>query len=358
MTDVPRDPAAITSDWLTDALRDGGLDVRVAGIEATTIAEGEGFMGRLARLRVTYEKGSGPEWVVAKLPSDEPGAVVLAQLLRLWEREARFYVEIAPTLPVRTPRCYFAGGDEASGSFALVLEDLTELQCGDQVAGLTPDQAERAVDWLARFHAAWWAEEGAMDRFSWLPRVATDPMYQGLQPMLEAVWPKFAAEYGSRAPGRTLGLVESLIPKFSELLAEELLPETIIHSDYRPDNLFFGRDEVVPIDWQSVAFGQALYDLSYLIAGGLPTGVRRERERELVERYRRLVEEAGVELPGGDALFDLYRKGVLVVMAVGALLAGQLDLAANPRGVQLANLSVERTYTAGADLGVEEFGTD
>src|SRR5687767_6039053 len=104
MTDVPRTLDQLTPEWPSGALGAQVVDARV-----TPIAEGEGFMGRLGRVALTYASGAeGPTTVVAKLPTDEPGAVALGQMLQVWEREARFYLELAPVLPVRTPRCYYA----------------------------------------------------------------------------------------------------------------------------------------------------------------------------------------------------------------------------------------------------------
>lgn len=347
---IPRNLSDLTTQWLSEA-----LDTEVADVTATPMAEGEGFMGRLARLELTYAGGgAGPATVVAKLPTDEPGGVALGQMLRVWEREARFYLELAPRLPVRTPRCYYAGGDEESGIFAMLLEDLSGLTSGDQVAGATPGQAQAAVDWVARLHAAE-SGGGRVIELPWIPSTATDPMYLALQPMLEGVWPGFVDQYGGYAPPETLQWVERLIPRFSEALAEEMLPPTVIHSDFRLDNLFFDGDEVVALDWQAVALGQGLYDVAYFVAGSQDVEQRRATERDLVERYRRGLAGGGVDVPGESECFDFYRKTMLYTMGVAALLMGQLDLTVNQRAKDLGRLSIERLYMAGFDLGVSEF---
>lgn len=347
MTDVPRTLADLTPDWLSDA-----LDTTVVSAEVTPIAEGEGFMGRLARITPSYGPGaSGPASMVAKIPTDDPGSVAIGQMLRVWEREARFYLDLAPRLPVQTPQCYYAGGDVDSGTFALLLEDLSPYDSGDQIAGATVAQAEAAIDWLGRFHAA---ESGGAEAvgLDWLPETANSPMYQGLGPMLEAVWPGFVDKFGSRTPPDTLGWVERMIPRWNESMAEQLLPRTIVHADFRIDNLFFDGDTVVAIDWQSIALGEGLYDVAYFLGGSVPTAQRRETERRLVSRYGDTLRTNGVDVPGDDELFDHYRRAVLLAMTVGALLMGQLDLTVNQRAVDLANVAIERIYTTGKDLSV------
>jgi aminoglycoside phosphotransferase (APT) family kinase protein len=147
-----------------------------------------------------------------------------------------------------------------------------------------------------------------------------------------------------------------MVPRWNESMAEQLLPPTLVHADFRIDNLFFdpaGDElEVVAIDWQAIALGEGLYDLAYFLGGSVPTAQRRETERDLVAGYGRTLGDLGVDVPGHDELFDHYRRAVLLAMTVGALLMGQLDLTINQRAVELANTAVERIFTTGADLNV------
>lgn len=348
---IPRTLDDFTPEWLTSL-----LGVAVAGVRSEHIAVGEGFTSVLARLDITYEGESGdtPASLIAKLPSEEPGAVALGQLLRLWEREARFYTDVAPTLPVRTARRYFTGGDHETGLFTVVMEDLSLYRVGDQVAGASREDAEAAIDWLAPFHARWWGRDD-LEAFSWLPRVKTDPMFQGLQPMLEAVWPAFIDKFGADVPPESLEWVERSQHRLSELLAEEPFVPTIIHSDYRLDNLFFTGEEVIPVDWQAPAVGQALYDVAYFIQTCLPPEQRRALERGLVEQWADGLRARGVDLPANDDIWLEYRRMTLIVMLIAALLFGQLDFTVNERAAELGRVCASRVMTAGVELGVDEF---
>ncbi|HUP86382.1 MAG TPA: phosphotransferase [Acidimicrobiales bacterium] len=359
--DVPRTLADLTPSWLSSA-----LDTTVTDAVVTPIAEGEGFMGRLARVEPSYgDGGRGPASMIAKIPTDDPNSVAIGQMLRVWEREASFYRELAPKLPVRTPRCHYAGGDPDSGIFALLLEDLAPYDSGDQLIGASPAQAEAAIDWLGRFHAAE-SGEGHSAGMEWLPATATSPMYQGLGPMLEAVWPAFVDKFGALAPPGTLGWVERMIPRWNESMASHYLAPTLVHADFRVDNLFFDRGDgrggdrtVIALDWQSIAHGEGLYDVAYFLGGSLPTEQRRATEHDLVRRYGRVLRENGApDVPGDDELFDHYRRCVLMAMTVGALLMGQLDLSVNQRAVDLANAATERIYTTGKDLAVDQLIED
>ena len=58
---IPTALADITPAMMTDGLRANGFDdADVALVEVERIAVGEGFLGELARLHLTYASGSGP----------------------------------------------------------------------------------------------------------------------------------------------------------------------------------------------------------------------------------------------------------------------------------------------------------
>jgi hypothetical protein len=348
--DFPRKPSDVTPDWLTRV-----LGAEVDGVAIRPIAEGAGFMGLLAVLTITYRPGAtGPASLVVKLPTEEPGSVAVGQMLRLWEREARFYLDLADRLPVDTPRCYWADGDPDSGIYGLVIEDLSHLTNGDQIAGATDAQAATAIDAMARLHSSE-SGDAASAHLDWVPSTLTDPMYLGLQPMLEAVWPAFVAELGDQAPAGTLEVVEASIPTLTDNLRTQLLEETLVHYDFRVDNLFFEGDKVIVLDWQAIARGQGLYDLSYFLAGSLTIEARQASERSLVERYRRGLSDGGVAVPASDEFFDLYRRSMLSTVGIAAMLLGQLDFSVNERAGVLARGMSARFFTAAHDLRVEEF---
>jgi aminoglycoside phosphotransferase (APT) family kinase protein len=99
---------------------------------------------------------------------------------------------------------------------------------------------------------------------------------------------------------------------------------TIVHGDYRLDNLLFGgRDGAVPVavvDWQTVATGPAMSDVAYFIGAGLLPGDRRAHEEALVRDHLDRLRAAGVEGYGWDAGWEDYRRGTWsgLIMAVAA----------------------------------------
>ena len=60
--------------------------------------------------------------VIVKLPTLDPGGRNVGMMMGVWEREARFYEEVAPLLGVRVPQVHVNRAE--GGDYVLVMEDL------------------------------------------------------------------------------------------------------------------------------------------------------------------------------------------------------------------------------------------
>jgi len=96
-------------------------------------------------------------------------------------------------------------------------------------------------------------------------------------------------------------------------------PLTVVHGDFRLDNLLFdpvgGRTAVV--DFQTAVLGLGSTDLAYLVGGSLPTKVRRQYDRELVDRWVHGVEAFGATPtdPWGQYRRQTWAGFVMAVVA-------------------------------------------
>nr|MDT0663947.1 phosphotransferase [Micromonospora sp. DSM 115978] len=87
---------------------------------------------------------------------------------------------------------------------------------------------------------------------------------------------------------------------------------SLIHGDYRLDNLMFDGDtEVVAVDWQTLEIGFPARDLAYFLSTALPPEVRRAHEVSLVAAYHEQLVAHGVTDYPGDECFEDYRRGML-----------------------------------------------
>lgn len=315
-------PEALTPQWLTAALRATGRlgDASVAGV--TLVPLGTGQMSDSLRLTLRYDGSpDAPRTLVAKLPAADDTSRTTALTLRSYEREVRFYQELAPALAIKTPAVVYADVDPTTAGFVLLLEDLAPARQGDQLSGCTPEAGASAVDELVGLHAPRWGDDTLVS-LEWLYR---DPEAERrvMMTLLPAMWTAFRERYTSDLDTGTIRVGEALFEGLDAFLEPPAGPATVLHGDYRLDNILFDPgDESVRgvVDWQTCTVGPGAYDLAYFVGAGLVTEERRLEEEALVRRYHRGIEAAGVgNYPWGQC-WEMYRLGTFagLVMAVGA----------------------------------------
>jgi hypothetical protein len=289
MTDVPRCLADFDADFLSEV-----LGVSVDAVESERIAVGEGFLGELARLHLKSTDPDAPKTLIAKIPTTDSGMKPLGMMLGVYEREGRFYDEIAPKLQINVPDCLYNGQD--GEDFALLLEDVGHLEGGDHMQGATLDQAYAAIDAAAGVHGRWWRSP-ELDKLDWVP-APDNPINLSLQDLYASTWPAVIDKFGHHFDEQLIKATEEFIPACSDFLTHygEEFSMTLVHNDFRLDNMFFDGEngmEMTLIDWQIVGKGDGGGDLVPFLMNNIDTEMRREHETELVERYHRAMNEQG-----------------------------------------------------------------
>ncbi len=322
-------PEEADAAWLTEVLRAAGAIGEGRVVAASAEPVGTGQMADSVRLHLTYDApgsdtpGRGaPGTVIGKFtPADETSRAT-ALALRTSEVEVRFYQEVAATVGVRTPRCFFADVDPASAQFCLVLEDMAPACQGDQMAGCTVDEAALALAELARLHAPRWGDP-TLERLPWLERRDIDGT-DGSGELLRILFEGFVERYGTELDDGVIDVGRHLFPRIDTYLQTRPGPRTVQHADYRLDNLLFGGDHGAPpvtvVDWQTVTLGPGPADVSYFLGAGLAPEQRRAHETDLVRSYHEQLVAGGVTgYPWNDCLTE-YRRHAYAgyVMAVGA----------------------------------------
>ena len=304
MTAVVRDGQELTAEFLTSALSGELCGTAVSAVQATPV--GTGQVSDSYRLSLTYDGPTGlPPTMIAKVPATDPASRNAARAFRTYEIEASFYTQLAPRLPVALARCYYAAYDPGPDEYVVLLEDLTPALPGDQLAGLHPDDAAAAIRELAALHAAGW-DAAELAALPWLNRSGADGA-KALAAILTDLYPRFRERYADRLEPGTLGLIEDFLPMASSYLAAGAEPRTIVHGDFRADNLLFGATRPVVLDWQTAGFGAGTGDLSYFLGSSLPVAARRQYEEALVRRYHAALNSAGAELSWHDC-WTGYRR--------------------------------------------------
>ena len=177
-TDVVERPSDLTAEWLTSA-----IGTPIAGFTYERI--GTGQMSECYRVELAHAGSDiGPASVVLKVAASDPVSRQTGLALGLYEREVRFYTDIAPNLdggPVAA--CYSAAFNADTGAFHLLLGDAGPAVVGDELRGATVEQALLALAELGRLHAPALGDQ-AMAQADWLNREA--PMNQALIAQLYA----------------------------------------------------------------------------------------------------------------------------------------------------------------------------
>jgi len=386
--DIPRTLEALTPAWLDRSLRAGGVvsGPAITGFEIEKLGEGEGFMGETARLHLARAAGAGPEagprTVIVKIPTAVRRLRGAGESLGIYEREILFYQDLARDFPVRVPRCYFAamdprpfGGPEndlanvallekvphwllslliwlgplialfSRRRYVLILEDLAPARLGDQVSFTPRADIEGAVDSLALMHARFWNDAAAAGR-AWINPSDVGASLSGF--LVKRQRKRFLSMFRESLPADIEARLDWLQHNMTPVQTEMADPPcTLLHGDYRLDNLFFDDGDptarAIVSDWQVPNWGRGVMDLAYFLSGTLEANSPAGSDRVFVERYHAALVAHGVTgYPLEMCLAD-YERALLVALLRVVTTFAEIEHQ-NPRARELFRLWVERVF--------------
>jgi Ecdysteroid kinase-like family len=356
----PTGPDELDAAWWTAAMRSRGAigaEAEVTAFEAEPIGVGVGILSLLWRVGLNYDGGpAGPATAILKVPHTVAGARETAHAFNFYGREVGFYEQVGPRTPLGTATCYGSNFDPATKDFVLVLEDVGGRRQFDQLDGCSIDDALVAARQLAAHHARWWEDEEIIAA-DWTVRTCDPPNPQALPPTLRQSWPMIEGEFAHLLPGPLLDAARRM-PDACGALLERLSepPMTLLHGDYRLDNLFFDPDDaehpVVAVDWQICGLGRAPYDIAYFMSQSLTPEDRKAADEPVLRAYHDALAAAGVTGYSWDDCWEDYRVATLFC-ACYPLNAGALDLV-NDRAVALFEAMLTRSAAAILDLDALE----
>ena len=365
MSFIPSQVADITVDWLNEV-----LPKHIGKVESFTITRfgtGVGILGELARLHLTYAdgNGAGPATMVAKCQSPAPENQFLAQAMGFYLREVNFYREISAHLDVRVPQSYYADAGPDGLPFIILIEDITDAYCPDQVKGLTLNETERILDTVAVLHAEFW-ETPQLYELTWLPPM-NNPLYKAGKMMAEAQWPTFVEHFGERLGGDMLDTLKLACEKYPDMLDWWVQQghQTFTHTDCRAENYLFGGSAgagtITMIDFQLSTRHVGAWDVCNLLAASITPELRREHEGALLQRYFNRVSELAGDKPGFagyslDRLWYDYRASLLQ-QGVAQVITSNLQ-GGNERGTELLEQLHMRPLLAAIDHNVGDILKD
>jgi hypothetical protein len=358
MTTIPASAAAIDVAWLNEVLAPQGVGT-ISSVTAKNLGEGVGILAEVTRLTLNYENGqSGPGTLVAKVTSPAPENVFLCQMMGFYAREVAFYQQIAPALTaIRAPHCYHADVSADGAQFVLLLEEVTEARCPNQIDGITVSEATRIIDMVAALHIAYW-DSPELESMAWLPPM-NNPLYKAGGAMGQANWDGFVANYGDDLTPDVLDVAKRCVDNYPALLdwVVSLGNPTLTHTDCRAENYLFGGsagdDAITMVDFQLCTRHVGVWDVANLVGASLLPDVRREHGEALVRHYHATITAAGIDYTWDTCWRDflaciLQQTSAQVITA--NLAGGNERGAALLRQLHIRPLLAAQDYDAGALL--------
>lgn len=343
MNAIPTRPEKFTNAWLAAKL--GAPEGSLRGFSANAI--GTGQMCDSFRLTLDWDGHDGPDSIVAKCPSTNADSRQIAKAVHNYALEISWYRDLAAEMPVSCPSCYHAEIADNEVDFALLLGDMAPARQGDQLKGATISEIEAAIEQAAKLHAPLW-NNSRLDELNWLGfgkqnkemvRMLLPPLYQG-----------FKDRYRDRLAPEILGMGDDFIARLDGYVDQEPRNRTIVHSDFRIDNLLFYPETgaVTVVDWQTVSMGPGITDIAYLVGTSIADpAMRAAEEQRLVAGYAELLRDAGVSVEDEHCWED-YRRSAFsgFIMAVFA----SMNVERTERGDEMFAVMAERPAQQVLDL--------
>ncbi len=350
------DAGEITAAWMRQALAAGGVSAasEIAAVEVEKLSDVTNALGNLYRCRLIAQNGeaAGPASVIVKLPGADALALRFARWMSLHRREHLFYRDVAAHGCVRAPALYYGDFDERSHRFVLVLEDLGGMEAIPQSVGIDAARARRAVREIAALHGRFWEAAGdpALSACGDFLNTRESRIMQTVYLLtLPAALERFADLFTAKARRLAEEFGFRIPAHFAAVSAG---PKTVVHGDYRADNMLFGgagREELAVIDWQGFGLGCGMYDVAFFLGTSVTSDVRRRIERDTLDEYHAIVLRSGAEDYTVEDCWHSYRQnmlGTLMPMVIGC---GALDIS-DPKLLSQTRELLSRTLTAIEEL--------
>ncbi|MDE0469846.1 MAG: phosphotransferase [Candidatus Poribacteria bacterium] len=355
---IPNTLNDITPQWLTEALCSTGTlpNVVVTSLCIEPIAEFT-CAGQLARLHLSFNQPQStlPSTLVAKLHAPDEPLRAKTRPFTPDKCEILFYQHLADEIHLRTPYCYYSAMNVTDGKYVRIFEDLTPAKVGDQIRGSTAEETALALRAIAGFHAHWWQSE-KLEGFDWLAGLPTDSdsINRWILDQYRNAFPIFVSKVGVLLTDVAKAFGEQLPEKLTDKSQFRKPPRTLVHGDFRLENVFFGpslgKQSFAVIDWQDISRGEGVWDVAWFIGGCLQvTSNRQVEEQQLLKIYHETLKANGVNGYTFEVCWEDYRLAMSRYFVQAVLMVASLN-SENDREHRLAQAVAERFIAAITDL--------
>lgn len=352
---IPRNPSDVTAEWLGAV-----LGARVSDVEVTAI--GTGQTGATYRVTATLGTATAasdtelpprPSSFAIKLTAQDD--TVRERVALAYRSEVEFYSTVRQHVAIPVPDCFHYEISADGADFILLLADMAPAVQGDQIAGCGPAEAALAVQALAGLHGPSWRDRRWFELPSIImPKPGDAEAAKGLGDIAVMATDITLEQLGGSVSDEDRDTLTTAMGLVTPWLLAEPDRFSLLHGDYRLDNLLFNPDStrVTVVDWQTLGLGLPTRDLAYFSATSLLPEVRPTVERDLVEKYHRALLSYGVTDYDSETCWRDYRLGVLQAPLITTL--GFAFAASTERGDEMMLTMLHRGCRAIRDLDTIE----
>lgn len=229
---------------------------------------------------------------------------------------------------IEAPACFGGEYHASDGSYAIALEDLRQRDAhfANVKSDVSLEHVQSILSMLARLHATYWESPRFYADLDWVqPHTSGDIYTMFNHPDLVPAMIAAEIEVNQykkelvQSAGQT---ADGLYREFRKLQRHQsTLSQTLCHGDTHIGNTYlFSDGSAGLLDWQLMARGYCMHDVTYLLMTSLSVGDRRRHERDLLAFYRRQLESAGIgNVPDPEAMWLEYRRAAVWGVYIGWL---------------------------------------
>ena len=358
--DIPERYEDVTAEWLTQALRTGGVlgDQVVSRFLIEPLGANRSRTSSLARIKVEYDRHSEglPDSMFAKFVSRIPGNREFAAESGLFRREIALYERLGEAIPLNMPRLYFGLTSEDSDVAVLLLEEIKALSKAElpiEERSLTAFEARLALGELSKMHAKWW-EEQVLDEYTWLLTVDNDRR-RSLYQLFGEAWAGMRDALEPALTAAEVRICSGLSSYLPTLMSElDRMPVTLCHGDFHHGNLLWDKmgepTTVWAVDWQLATTGPAIIDVAWFLGLGVKRADVRLVSQDYLPEYHSALLSRGVTHYEYERFLSDYRYGLLDGLARIIALLANLDFATEDF-IEFARFVVGNMSAAAEDAG-------
>lgn len=341
---IVRHPKDLTIAWAQQIINKHSDTTEVKKVDVISVEHGTTTR---IRLNVNHNgpKNLSRRWFV-KIPSLDVRIRGITAIPRLLHTEVRFYNEIAKSIPVTKPTV-LAGKSQFGRGAILVLADLSESGATPGFPGdaLSVIQARKVIKQIAKLQAHFWDKAHTHSDYQWLAgstRCLEDYLGTALAvPLMK----------------RGLHRAGSLIPKHLHAPAIRYAsrrrqvmrflsggPQTIVHHDCHPGNIFWDKSYPGLLDWQLIRIGEGVSDIAYFLSTALSPELQRLHGKDLLDFYFQCLVNNGVTGIDKETMQQRFRAHLVYpfeAMILTLAMGGMMDLNDNHKLIQRTAQAIE-----------------